>query len=162
VPDDQDTPRGRQFLGTDQLAAFSDGVFAIAATLLVLDIAVHPPGTPLQQVLHAWPAYLAYVVSFLTIGAAWLVHTALTGRLARSDPIFLQIKLARSARSGVPAVPDPARRRSPEQRGSRAGGGHVLRADPAGHPPPRVRPGCLCPARAPVLAASACGTTGSG
>jgi uncharacterized membrane protein len=93
VPDDGDTPRGRRFLGTDRLAAFSDGVFSIAATLLVLDIAVHPPGTPLQQVLHAWPAYLAYVVSFLTIGAAWLVHTTLTGRLARSDPIFLEINL---------------------------------------------------------------------
>ncbi len=93
MPDDGDTPRGRRFLGTDRLAAFSDGVFSIAATLLVLDIAVHPPGTPLQQVLHAWPAYLAYVVSFLTIGASWLVHTALTGRLARSDPIFLEINL---------------------------------------------------------------------
>jgi TMEM175 potassium channel family protein len=67
VLDDGDTPRGRRFLGTDRLATFSDGVFSIAATLLVLDIAVHPPGTPLQQVLHAWPAYLAYVVSFLTI-----------------------------------------------------------------------------------------------
>jgi uncharacterized membrane protein len=93
VPDDGDSPRGRRYLGTDRLAAFSDGVFSIAATLLVLDIAVHPPGTPLQQVLHAWPAYLAYVVSFLTIGAAWLVHTALTGRLARSDPIFLELNL---------------------------------------------------------------------
>jgi uncharacterized membrane protein len=93
VPDDEDRPRGRRFLGTDRLAAFSDGVFSIAATLLVLDIAVHPPGSPLKQVLQAWPAYLAYVVSFLTIGAAWLVHTALTDRLARSDPIFLQINL---------------------------------------------------------------------
>lgn len=69
MPDNGDTPRGRRFLGTDRLAAYSDGVFSIAATLLVLDIAVHPPGTSLQQVLHAWPAYL---VSFLTIGAAWL------------------------------------------------------------------------------------------
>ena len=43
--------------------------------------------------LPAWPAYLAYIVSFLTIGAAWLAHTALTGRLARSDPIFRQINL---------------------------------------------------------------------
>ena len=93
MPDDADTPRGRRFLGTDRLSAFSDGVFSIAATLLVLDIAVHPPGTPLEQVLHAWPAYLAYAVSFLTIGAAWLVHTALTDRLTRSDPIFLQINL---------------------------------------------------------------------
>jgi uncharacterized membrane protein len=93
VPDDADTPRGRRYLGTDRLAAYSDGVFAIAATLLVLDIAVRPPGTPLQQVLRAWPSYLAYLVSFLTIGAAWLAHTALTDRLARSDPIFLQINL---------------------------------------------------------------------
>ena len=93
MPDDADTPRGRRLLGTDRLTAFSDGVFSIAATLLVLDIAVHPPGTPLERVLHAWPAYLAYAVSFLTIGAGWLAHTALTDRLTRSDPVFLQINL---------------------------------------------------------------------
>ena len=92
MPDDADTPRGRRYLGTDRLAAFSDGVFSIAATLLVLDIAVRPPGT-LHQVLSAWPAYLAYAVSFLTIGAAWMAHTALTERLTRSDPVFLQINL---------------------------------------------------------------------
>ena len=95
MPDDQDAPPGRRFLGTDRLAAFSDGIFSIAATLLVLDIAVHPPGTPLDQVLQAWPAYLAYAVSFLTIGAAWLAHTSLTDRLTRSDPIFLQITRSR-------------------------------------------------------------------
>jgi len=44
-------------------------------------------------VLHEWPGYLAYVVSFLTIGGTWLTHTALTDRLTRSDPIFLQINL---------------------------------------------------------------------
>ncbi|WP_405916367.1 hypothetical protein [Streptomyces sp. NBC_00728] len=33
-------------------------MFSIAATLLVLDLAVHPPGSPLEQVLHAWPGYL--------------------------------------------------------------------------------------------------------
>ena len=92
MPDDADTPRGRRFLGTDRLTAFSDGIFSIAATLLVLDIVVPPPGT-LHQVLHAWPAYLAYAVSFLTIGAGWLAHTALTDRLTRSDPVFLQINL---------------------------------------------------------------------
>ena len=75
------------------MEAFSDGVFAIAITLLVLDVAVHPPGTPLEQVLHAWPAYVAYVVSFLTIGAAWLAHTTLTDRLAHSDSIFLRLNL---------------------------------------------------------------------
>ena len=68
-------------------------MLAIVATLLVLDIVVQPPGTLLQQVLHAWPGYLAYAVSFLTIGGTWLVHTALTDRLTRSDPIFLQLNL---------------------------------------------------------------------
>ena len=92
MPDDGNTPRGHRSLGTDRLTAFSDGIFSIAATLLVLDIAVRPPGT-LHQVLDAWPAYLAYAVSFLTIGAAWLAHTALTDRLTRSDPVFLQINL---------------------------------------------------------------------
>ena len=93
MPTGADTPRSRRSLGTARMAAFSDGVFSIAATLLVLDLAVHPPGTPLQQVLHAWPGYLAYAISFLTIGGAWLAHTALTERLTRADPIFLQINL---------------------------------------------------------------------
>jgi uncharacterized membrane protein len=75
------------------MEVFSDGVFSIASTLLVVDIAVHPPGTPLQQVLHAWPAYVAYLVSFLTIGGAWLAHTALTDRLARTDPIFVRLNM---------------------------------------------------------------------
>ena len=52
------------------MEAFSDGVFSIAATLLVLDIALRPPGTPLEQVLHAWPAYLGYVISCSTCGRA--------------------------------------------------------------------------------------------
>jgi TMEM175 potassium channel family protein len=75
------------------MEGFSDGVFGFAITLLVLDIAVHPPGTPLQQLLHAWPSYVAYITSFLTIGAAWLAHTALTDRLTRTDPIFLRLNL---------------------------------------------------------------------
>jgi uncharacterized membrane protein len=74
-------------------AGFSDGVFGFAATLLVLDLALRPPGTPLQQLLHAWPGYLAYVVSFLTIGGAWLLHTALTDQLARADSLFLRLNL---------------------------------------------------------------------
>jgi uncharacterized membrane protein len=56
MPIDGDTPRGRRSLDTDRPTAFSDGLFSIAATLLLLDIAVHPPGPPLQQVLHAGPA----------------------------------------------------------------------------------------------------------
>ncbi len=64
---------------TNRLEAFSDGVFAICAsqqrfaiaiTLLILEIKVLPPGTALgAELLHLWPSYLAYVVSFLVIGA---------------------------------------------------------------------------------------------
>jgi len=75
------------------MEGFSDGVFGFAATLLVLDITIHPPGTALQQLLHAWPYYMAYVVSFLTIGGAWLLHTALTEQLARTDELFLRLNL---------------------------------------------------------------------
>jgi uncharacterized membrane protein len=93
VPADPDTPRGRRVLSKDRMEGFSDGVFAFAITVLVLDLAIHPPGTPLQQVLHAWPSYLAYIISFLTIGGAWLLHTGLTDQLARTDPLLLRLNL---------------------------------------------------------------------
>ena len=54
---------------------------------------MRPPGTPLEEFLHAWPAYLAYVISFLTIGAAWIGHHALTDRLDRVDVILLRLNL---------------------------------------------------------------------
>ncbi|TVY99683.1 DUF1211 domain-containing protein [Trebonia kvetii] len=93
MPADPDRPHGGRVLSKDRMEGFSDGVFGFAITLLVLDLAVRPPGTALQQVLHAWPFYLAYVISFLTIGGAWLAHTALTDRLARTDSLFLRLNL---------------------------------------------------------------------
>jgi uncharacterized membrane protein len=75
------------------MEAFSDGVFSIASTLLVLDIALSPPGSPLEQLRREWPGYLGYVVSFLTIGAAWLGHSALTDRLDHSDSLLVRINL---------------------------------------------------------------------
>ena len=83
----------RRFVGTTRLEAFSDGVFAIAITLLVLDLAIRDSGPALDRVAAAWPFYLAYVVSFLTIGAAWLAHTAITDRLARADLGLLRLNL---------------------------------------------------------------------
>jgi TMEM175 potassium channel family protein len=93
VPADEHTPRRRRVLSKDRMEGFSDGIYAFAATLLVLDLALRPPGTPLEQVLHAWPGYLAYVVSFLTIGVSWLLHTALTDQLDRVDSLFLRLNL---------------------------------------------------------------------
>jgi uncharacterized membrane protein len=80
-------------MSASRMEAFSDGVFSIAATLLVLDIALHPPGSPLEQLRNAWPAYFGYVVSFLTIGAAWLAHSAMTDRLKGADSLLLRINL---------------------------------------------------------------------
>jgi uncharacterized membrane protein len=68
-------------------------VLAIAITILVLDLAVHPPGSPLDQFLQAWPAYLAYVVSFLTIGVTWIGHTAITDRLTHVDTTLMRLNL---------------------------------------------------------------------
>jgi uncharacterized membrane protein len=90
---DEGTPRRRRILSKDRMEGFSDGVFGFAITLLVLDIALHPPGTPMQQVLHAWPSYVAYITSFFTIGGAWLLHTGLTDQLARTDALFLRLNL---------------------------------------------------------------------
>ena len=61
---------------TGRIESFSDGVFAFAITLLVLDINVGHSDLPhLWHALgHQWPSYLGYVTSFLTVGGIWLVH----------------------------------------------------------------------------------------
>ena len=93
MADAAEIPPSRTTVGTARMEAFSDGVIAIAITLLVLEVAVRPPGSPLEQFLHGWPTYLAYVVSFMTIGAAWIAHHALTERLERADPVLLRLNL---------------------------------------------------------------------
>jgi uncharacterized membrane protein len=78
-------------MNTNRLEAFSDGVFAIAITLLVLEIHVPEPGTgKLSHELAAqWPSYAAFFVSFLTIGIIWINHHAMLRRLARADHSIL-------------------------------------------------------------------------
>ena len=85
----------RRGLQTGRLEALSDGVFAIAITLLVLDIAVpaHASKDLLGAVTHQWPSYLAYAVSFSTIGALWLGHNAITEYLDRADAAFVRLNL---------------------------------------------------------------------
>ena len=93
MADDEQIPTNRAALGTARMEAFSDGVLAIAITLLVLDLALRPPGSPLEQFLRDWPAYLVYLVSFLTIRAAWIAHNSLTDDLDHVDRIFLRLNL---------------------------------------------------------------------
>jgi uncharacterized membrane protein len=85
----------RRGFGTGRLEAFSDGVFAIAITLLVLDIAL-PAGASrhlLRSVGELWPSYVAYVASFSTIGAMWLGHNAITEYLDHADATFVRLNL---------------------------------------------------------------------
>jgi len=82
-------------LGLGRLEAFSDGVFAIAITLLVLELSVSGAAEDdlLAAILHQWPAYLAYVTSFLTIGVFWLQHSAVTNALRAADATLYRINL---------------------------------------------------------------------
>ena len=93
MADEEEAPQSRVTLGKGRMEAFSDGVLAIAITLLVLDVAVRPPGSPTEEFLRGWPSYLAYLVSFLTIGGAWIAHHGLTDGLDRVDRLFLRLNL---------------------------------------------------------------------
>jgi uncharacterized membrane protein len=77
-------------VSTGRLETFADGVFAIAATLLVIDVSVNVPGADLGHALvHDWPQYAAYAISFLTIGIIWVNHHACFTQIARTDRRFL-------------------------------------------------------------------------
>jgi uncharacterized membrane protein len=80
-----------------RLEAFSDGVFAIAITLLVLEIPVPTvaPGGLSETLLDQWPDYAAYVVSFAIIGIIWINHHSVFGYVERVDRglLFLNLNL---------------------------------------------------------------------
>ncbi len=77
--------------GTERVEAFSDGVFAIAITLLILEVKVphgeagHGPEDLLGALLHLWPAYFAYVLSFVMIGIYWANHHYIFKLYRRTD-----------------------------------------------------------------------------
>lgn len=80
-----------------RLEGFSDGVFAIAITLLVLDLVVPDQAVGAQDlwrlVIDEWPGYLGYLVSFATIGALWIGHSSITDYLDRTDVWFPRLNL---------------------------------------------------------------------
>jgi uncharacterized membrane protein len=81
--------------GTGRIEAFSDGVFAIAITLLVLELRI--PASAYDDlwaaILDEWPAYLGYATSFITIGGIWLVHHSVFHRLAYADSTVMRLNL---------------------------------------------------------------------
>jgi uncharacterized membrane protein len=80
---------------TGRTEAFSDGVFAIAITLLVLEIGI--PASEFDDlwsaIFHEWPAYLGYATSFLTIGGLWLAHHGIFRRLRYANNAVMRINL---------------------------------------------------------------------
>jgi uncharacterized membrane protein len=77
---------------TARLETFSDGVFAIAATLLILD--VHSAGGSVAHgLVHAWPSYVVYAISFLTIGIIWVNHHTVMSQIGRVDRTFLFVNV---------------------------------------------------------------------
>jgi uncharacterized membrane protein len=82
-------------VSTSRTEAFSDGIFAIAATLLVLELKVPQvePGGLADALLESWPSYATYVVSFLTIGIIWVNHHAVLDRIREVNrPLLFMIR----------------------------------------------------------------------
>jgi uncharacterized membrane protein len=108
-------------MSTGRVEAFSDGVFAVAITVLVFGLQLPGPRpgcrTTTCQLLHAWPHYLAYVVSFLTIGIMWMNHHTILAHVERVDRPLLVLNLLLLL--GIVAIPFPT----------------ALVADHLGHPP---------------------------
>jgi uncharacterized membrane protein len=82
--------------GTNRIETFSDGVFAIAITLLIIEISV--PAVAGDQGLGAalldeWPSYFAYVLSFIMIGIYWANHHSFFQLFHHSDHWFLMINV---------------------------------------------------------------------
>jgi len=79
-----------------RLEAFSDGVIAVAITLLALDLTVAGPaghGSLADQLHEKWPAFLAYLISFFMIGIVWVNHHVLVRSIIKPDRTLLFLNL---------------------------------------------------------------------
>ena len=87
-------------MSKSRIDAFSDGVFAIAITLLVINL------LPIRSDLaHHWPEYAAFAFSFLSIGVMWVNHHHLMDQLERADRVLLFLNLL--LLMGVVVIPFP-------------------------------------------------------
>ena len=96
----------RGAIPTHRLEALADGVFAIAATLLILDVSA--TGAPLaSELVRIWPSYAAYFFTFISIGIAWINHSTVISLVDRMDRTFLILNLFLLAFVGF--IPFPTR-----------------------------------------------------
>ena len=78
-------------MGPGRLHALIDGVFAIALTLLVLDLP-RPEGSSrlAHDLLHAWPSYAAFAITFVTVGVLWIEHHGMMSAVVAVNRRFLE------------------------------------------------------------------------
>lgn len=92
-------PDHQKSIGLERVIFFSDAVFAIAITLLVLEIRLPPPTEAvkdaelLSKLLGLWQSYMAYVLSFLVIGTFWIGHHRKFHFIRRTDPMLIRLNL---------------------------------------------------------------------
>jgi uncharacterized membrane protein len=78
---------------TDRTQYFSDAVFAIAITLLILEIRVPDTGPLWPALVELWPSFVAYAISFIVIGAIWLNHHLMFAKIAKADSTLMFLNL---------------------------------------------------------------------
>src|SRR5580658_7508196 len=102
APHELPAPRAHQSSATARTEAFSDGVFAIVITLLILEIKVPPAGSiPAGEIARELPrrlwelhsAFLAYVLSFFIVGTFWVAHHNIFKLIRRTDRMFMWINM---------------------------------------------------------------------
>jgi uncharacterized membrane protein len=92
--DNGDAGVGSGYQPLDRFNAFSDGVFAIVITLLVLELPVPPEGAPVLPALaESWSDFLGYAISFAFVGGIWLSHAGLTKGMKRGDDVSFRLNL---------------------------------------------------------------------
>jgi len=77
----------------NRLEGFSDGIFAFAATLLILNLAVTETRPLGPQLLEIWTSYVAYAISFMTIGIIWINHHTVMHQISHVDRTFLTLSV---------------------------------------------------------------------
>ena len=94
-------------LSTNRVEAFSDGVLAIAITLLILDVKVPvaEEGDLAAKLAHQWPSYTAYALTFLVIGIMWVNHHYLFDQVDRHPPAAVP-EHPSADEHRLPALPD--------------------------------------------------------
>jgi uncharacterized membrane protein len=78
---------------TSRMEAFADGIFAFAATLLILNLTVTQGSSLGRQLITIWPSYVAYAVSFMTIGIIWVNHHTVMHQIGHVDRLFLMLNV---------------------------------------------------------------------